>query len=157
MDMFLTLFAFTFLGLVGALASGVHHVPEGEAWIVQRRRRFSRVLRPGLRFCWPLLESITQHVNLIGHRIDLPLRNARDPRVTSERATLYYQILEPERSGAQLENIDSVVSEAAREQAGVLAGSVSQPDLLAERLKPLLNLQLGALGLRITRCQVPGR
>ncbi len=156
MDILPIFLASSFLGLAGALALAMHRVPEGEAWIVQRRRRFARVLRPGLRFSWPLLESITQHVSLIGHRIDLPLRNAFDPRVTSERATLYYQILEPERSGAHLEHIDSVVSEAAREQAGALASSVSQPDVLAERLKPLLNLQLSALGLRVTRCQLPG-
>jgi regulator of protease activity HflC (stomatin/prohibitin superfamily) len=148
--------AISILGTAALLACCLHRVPEGEAWIVQRRGRFARVLRPGLRFSWPLREKIAQHVKLIGHRVDLPVRNAFDPRATSQRATLYYQILEPERSGAQLADIDSVVAEAAREQAGALVSAGRQPEVLAERLKPLLNLQLGALGLRVTRCQLPG-
>ncbi len=138
------------------LGAGIRHVPDGEAWVIHRRSRYSRILRPGWRFVWPLLERVVHNAKLINHRVDLPLRNASDPSITGQRATLYYQIIEPERSGARLADIDHVVEEAAREQASALSAAGREIDVLAERLKPLLNLQLGALGLRVTRCQLPG-
>ncbi len=147
------------LVLCAALAlvlAGLRRVPESEAWVVQRFGRYARTLRPGWRYVWPLVERVSQHVALIGHRIDLPLQSGAAGNVTGQRATLYYQILEPERSGPQIADIDHVVEVAAREQADALARAGRDLDSMADRLKPLLNLQLGELGLRVTRCQLPG-
>lgn len=142
------------LFILGAI--GLRRVPESEAWVVHRFGRYARTLRPGWRFVLPPLERVALKVPLIGHRIDLPLKIETDPRVTGQRATVYYQILEPERSGYRLADLDHVVEEAAREQASALANAGRDLDALADRLKPLLNLQLGSMGLRVTRCQLPG-
>lgn len=136
--------------------ASTRRVPEGQAWVVHRFGRYARTLRPGWNPLAPVVERVTQRVSLINHRIDLPLRSGFDPRATAQRATIYYQIMEPERSGAQLADIDSVVAAAAREQAGALADAGRELDVTAERLKPLLNLQLGGMGLRVIRCQLPG-
>jgi regulator of protease activity HflC (stomatin/prohibitin superfamily) len=145
-----------FCAALALVLAGLRRVPESEAWVVQRFGRYARTLRPGWRYVWPLLERVSQHVALIGHRIDLPLHARGATSATGQRATLYYQILEPERSGSQIADIDHVVEAAAREQADALALAGRDLDTMADRLKPLLNLQLGQLGLRVTRCQLPG-
>lgn len=152
--MFEALIALAFLLLLAAAST--RRVPEGQAWVVHRFGRYARTLRPGWNPLAPLVERVTQRVNLINHRVDLPLRSGFDPRTTAQRATIYYQILEPERSGAQLADIDNVVAAVAREQACALTQAGRELDAAAERLKPLLNLQLGGMGLRVIRCQMPG-
>jgi len=149
----LLLLATVGLGLVAVIA---RRVPEGEAWLVHRRGRYARVLRPGWHVIWPGIERVVNHVSLINHRVDLPLRRTPDHNVTAQRATVYFQIVEPERSGAQLADLDHLVEDAAREQAGALSAAGRDLDSLTERLKPLLNLQLNGLGLRVIRCQLPG-
>jgi regulator of protease activity HflC (stomatin/prohibitin superfamily) len=89
-----------FCAALALVLAGLRRVPESEAWVVQRFGRYARTLRPGWRYVWPLLERVSQHVALIGHRIDLPLHARGATSATGQRATLYYQILEPERSGS---------------------------------------------------------
>jgi regulator of protease activity HflC (stomatin/prohibitin superfamily) len=130
------------------VAAGLRRVPEGVGLTVHRFGRYVRTLRPGLHFTWPLIDRIGHRVNLIGHQIDMP-------RITGTHcaATVYFQILEPERAGEWLERVDAVVEDEARSHLRQMAGGGGAgPD--DARLKSDLNARLGELGLRVTRCQL---
>jgi regulator of protease activity HflC (stomatin/prohibitin superfamily) len=139
--------------LAGSTAlGGLRRVPAGTVCTVHRFGRYVRTLRPGLHFTWPLLDSIAHRVNLIGHQIDL------SPQPDSRcGAVVYFQILEPERAGEALEQVDSMVEREARRRLSALVRcEASEVAGIAARLKQELNTQLGVLGLRITRCQLRG-
>lgn len=134
------------------LAGGLRRVPAGTVCTVHRFGRYVRTLRPGLNFTWPLIDQIAHRVNLIGHQIDL------SPQADSScGATVYFQILEPERAGEALDEVDSMVErEARRRLTALIRGDAAEAGGVAARLKQELNTQLGVLGLRITRCQLRG-
>ncbi len=137
---------------VALLLTGLRWVPEGTAHTVSRFGHYARTLAPGLRFSLPLLERVSAPVALINHRIALPLV-AGD--ANSQRAAFYYQIIEPARSGDQLNDIDRVVEREVRLYMDAsLTAAARDIDGLNGRVKLALNERLGSLGLRVTRCQL---
>lgn len=134
------------------LLAGIRRVPEGTALTVSRLGRYARTLEPGLRFVLPGLERASKPVALINHRIQLPLDGGE---ASAKPAAFYYQIIEPKRSGHQLNDIDSVVEREVRQLLGAsLVPAAGDIDALNGRVKQALNAHLGALGLRVTRCQL---
>ena len=72
------------------------------------------------------------------------------------QGAVYYQILEPQRAGDALDEVDALVQREAREGLATLLLSVAANDsaMLASQLKTELNQRLAALGLRVTRCKL---
>jgi len=132
------------------LLASICHVPAGQAYTVHRFGRFSRCLGPGFHLVLPLVERIRQRVELIGHRVELG-RGA----LGEASAAVFYQILEPERTGASLDAVDDYVQhEADAVLAEVVASQPEPGAALCDSLKSELNRRLAAQGLRVTRCQL---
>ena len=128
------------LALAAALlAAGLRRVPADAVLTVHRFGRYRRTLAPGWRWHWPLLDRLGPAVALTGHHLHVasaPLRG---------EAELYYQILEPERTGQTLDQVDDWVAAQTRD-------ALAQAGASAEQLKAELNRRVGRLGLRIVRC-----
>lgn len=147
------------LAVVTAVGAGLAYaslrrVPEDTVCTVHRFGRYRRTLTPGLRFTLPFVDQIAHRVRLIGHQVELPPQPLDEAVVA--RGAVYYQILEPERAGDALDDVDALVERAATERLVALAPRNGSIELgaLAQQLKLDLNQHLGAIGLRVTRCQL---
>jgi len=138
----------------GLLIAGLRRVPEDTVCTVHRFGRYVRTLTPGVRLTIPFVDHIAHRVRLVGHQIDLALQQI--DAETSARGAVYYQILEPERAGDALDDVDALVEREARSSLVALASGPVRDEAvaLAARLKSDLNQRLGNLGLRVTRCQL---
>lgn len=142
------------LGAVLAYAS-LRRIPEDTACTVHRFGRYARTLMPGLRFTLPFIDKIAHQVRLVGHQIDLapqPLQHGQ-----AARAAVYYQILDPERAGEALDEVDALVEREAQVRLAALTHAAAMPMdgiTLDRLLRTELNRRFDPLGLRITRCQV---
>ena len=131
-------------GAALALAS-LRRIPEDTVCTVHRRGRYIRTLTPGIRFTIPLVDKIAHRVHLVGHHVDL----------SDDRGEVYYQILEPELARDALDDVDALVQREAQQRLTEIAAQpAAEAGALAGQLKQDLNLQLGRLGLRITRCRL---
>lgn len=140
----------TALMLTGLLLVGLRRVPEDTALTVRRFGRQLRILPPGLRFTLPMVDRVTQRVRLIGHHVQVPLDGD-----TPAHAEVYYQILEPVRAGAALEQVDALVEQETSQALSELSDQVDEGiETLAIQLKHELNQNLMELGLRVTRCEL---
>ncbi len=141
------------LTIVAFALATVRRVPEGQAWTVHRFGRYARTLQPGMHAVWPGLDRIASHVELIGHRIELP---ARAFGADGGNADLYYQILDPMQTGQELESVDAMVQRQADDALASVAASLPQQSdssaPIADALKAELNRRLGRMGLRVIRC-----
>lgn len=140
-SVFLSLVA---IGAALALA-GLRFVPEDAACSLHRWGRFRRNLGPGWHWVVPVVDQIAGRVHLIGHRVELG--NSRFPQ-----AEVYFQILEPQRTGAELERVDALVEQLAGERLAQLPEA--EVRALAGRWKDELNRRLGQLGLQVIRCRL---
>ena len=140
------------LGLLLALMiTSMRYVPEDTVLTVHRFGRYVRTLTPGLRFTLPVLDKVAHRVRLVGHQVEVPMNGN-----TPAHADVYYQILDPERTGDALEHVDALVEHHATQALSALsqAGAPDNSHHLAARLKQDLNDDLAVLGLRVTRCNL---
>lgn len=142
------------LSVAGLLLAGLRRIPEDTVCTVHRFGRYARTLTPGLRLTIPFVDHIAHRVRLVGHQIELsPQAIDAD---TAARGAVYYQILEPERAGDALDDVDALVEREARSSLVALSGDAAggEAATLSSRLKTDLNLRLAGFGLRVTRCQL---
>ena len=131
---------FTWLSRALAVA-GLRHVPANAGLCVRRAGRHHRNLGPGWHWVLPGLERIGPAVGLTGHHLHVPAAN------TAGEAELYYQILDPTKAGAALDDVDAWVTAQTRDVLAQVSGS-------AEQIKTELNQRIGRLGLRVVRCSL---
>lgn len=150
--------ALPLLSVLALAALAIKHVPDGEAWTVNRFGRHVRTLRPGLRLVWPLLENIARHVRLIGHHVEVPVRALG---ATAASADLYYQIVDPIQAGNSLagnslESVDNAILREAGDAVDTLAARLPQQTgwtaAAADALKQEMNRRVAGMGLRVIRC-----
>ena len=127
-----------------ARLTGFRRVPDNCVVTVHRFGRFVRALGAGWRWTVPGLDQVGQPVCLIGHHLDIPAE-------AGAHAELYYQILDPAQAGADLDRVDALVTDQARD---VLATLAESPRPLADAVKVELNRRIGSLGLRVIRCSL---
>jgi hypothetical protein len=106
---------------------------------VRRLGRYQRTLGPGWHWILPGLEQAGLQVNLIGHH--LHVRGAG----SDDEAELYYQIVEPQKAGETLDEVDAWVTAQTRE-------ALQETDHTPDQLKSELNRRVSHLGLRVIRC-----
>lgn len=138
--------------LLALLASAIRWVPAGHVHSLYRRGRPIRWLQPGLHLVLPGLERI-------GHRIDLAGRvlQFQESLVGAHdvHGTVYWQVLEPERVDAVIDEVDHLIKrstlEALRDEA---EPTRIDRRALGSRLKRVLNGALRERGMMITRVEL---
>lgn len=139
----------------GLAYASLRRVPEDMVCTVHRFGHYVRTLTPGVSFTMPFVDHIAARVRLVGHQVDLPSQTFGAH--TAACGAVYYQILEPERAGDALDDVDALVTREACQRLAAMAANddtVTESNALACQLKSDLNQRLGALGLRVTRCQL---
>ncbi len=126
-------------------ALGFHLVDEGYVLLVKRLGGSRRILTPGLRFVVPVFEKIEREVCLIGHHLEFPM----DSRQLE--ADLYFQILDPTRTVAVIDDVDQTMTDMAKNTLAKLTGEFP---VLSDKLKTELNRQANPMGIRVIRCAV---
>src|SRR5688572_16503947 len=113
--------------------TGLRHVDDDSGVTVHRLGRYHRTLGPGWHWTVPGVERVGRPVRLIGHHVDVPTGSAH--------ADLHFQILDPARTGAGLEQVDQLVDEQARDALAAIPAPAA-----AEALKAELNRRVARHG-----------
>ncbi|GLQ48536.1 hypothetical protein GCM10007862_35870 [Dyella lipolytica] len=140
------------IALLALAAVAVKRVPAGQVHSLYRHGKPVRLLQPGTHVVLPLLDRV-------GHRIDLGGRTLRfDASMAETQAvhgTVYWQVLEPERADAVIEQADQLI------RSGVLdalhadtEASQAERREVAARLKCSLNQHLRENGVMVTRVEL---
>ena len=150
----MTILTCTMLIALFALAAvAVKRVPTGQVYSLYRYGKPVRLLQPGTHVVLPLLDRV-------GHRIDLSGRVLRFDASLAEtkpvRGTVYWQVLEPERADAVIEQADQLIRHGAVDALQAEDDELSPAERLevAARLKSLLNQQLRERGVMVTRVEL---
>ncbi|MBD8874521.1 SPFH domain-containing protein [Rhodanobacter sp. DHB23] len=129
----------------------VKRVPAGQVCSLYRRGKPVRLLQPGIHLVLPLLDRV-------GHRIDLGGRVLRfeEPMVDAGdvRGTVYWQVLEPERADAVIEQADQLIRRGALEALQGKVEAAADQRALGQQLKQSLNGMLRPRGVMVTRVEL---
>lgn len=149
--MFALIFAAA-LSLFALAAMAVKHVPDGQVYSLYRHGKPVRLLQPGTHVVLPLLDRVGHRIDLGGRvlRFEEPLADARDVR-----GTVYWQVLEPERADAVIEQADQLIRRGALEALhGEAEAAANDRRALGQQLKQSLNGMLRARGVMVTRVEL---
>jgi regulator of protease activity HflC (stomatin/prohibitin superfamily) len=140
------------LALIAMFATAVKRVPTDQVHSLYRRGKPYRLLQPGVHMTLPRVDRVEHHLNLNGQvlRFQEPLPDAHDVR-----GTVYWQVLEPERADAVIEQADQLI------RGGAIAALKLEPEAysvdrrdLGSRLKQAMNTALRERGMMVTRVEL---
>ena len=140
------------LALIAMLASAVKRVPADQVHSLYRCGKPHRLLQPGVHMTLPLIDHVEHHINLNGQvlRFEELLPDAHDVK-----GTVYWQVLEPERADAVIEQADQLI------RGGAIAALQQEPEAynadrrdLSSRVKQIMNTALRERGMMVTRVEV---
>lgn len=138
----------TALCLLALLAvASIRRVPEGHVYRFRRIGGHVRLVGSGTHLVLPLFERVAQKISLAGAAVTVDgLRQGE----RHERAVVYFQVLEPERAGAGMLDLDGRLREATH---GLYtdAGLPDAADARRNRLKQALNAELRERGVLVAR------
>lgn len=134
------------LAPIALIASAIKYVPAGQVYSLYRHGKLVRVLKTGMHLVLPLLDRVAHKINLAGQtlRIEEPATDSREMR-----ATVYWQVLEPERADAVFEQVDELIRHGAQE--ALRGQSKTDRRALGARVKQALNDALRERGMIVTR------
>lgn len=147
MDTWLT---FLIVAAVVLFASAVRRVPAGRVYSVYRSGKLVRVLEAGTHLILPGRDHVRHKIDLGGQmlKLDMPLDERRELR-----GTVYWQVLEPERVDAVIDEVDQLIRRGA-------AAALRERTPLADRrdagvhVKQTLNSALRPRGMLVTRVEL---
>lgn len=141
------LFWITVLSLVSLIAICVRRIPEGQVYSLRRVGGNTRFVGAGMHFVMPLIERVSHRMSLAGSQIEV---SAALESGESCQASVYFQVLDPQRADLVIDSVDSLLREHA---AGLLASNAIPSDPLERRLwlKQSLNTEVRKRGLLVTR------
>lgn len=148
----MTVLTLTLIAVLFLTAVAVKRVPAGQVYSLYRNGKPVRLLQPGTHVVLPLLDRV-------GHRIDLGGRvlrfDASLAQTAAVQGTVYWQVLEPERADAVIEQADQLIRHGVLDalQAEMEANQ-PEPRQVAARLKSNLNQQLRQRGVMVTRVEL---
>ncbi|GLQ91323.1 SPFH domain-containing protein [Dyella acidisoli] len=148
----MTILTFTLIAVFSLAAVAVKRVPAGQVYSLYRYGKQVRLLQPGTHVVMPLLDRV-------GHRIDLSGRvlrfDASNAKATPVQGTVYWQVLEPERADAVIEQADQLIRHGVLDalQSESETSQQEQRQVVA-RLKSSLNQQLRERGVMVTRVEL---
>jgi regulator of protease activity HflC (stomatin/prohibitin superfamily) len=141
----------TSLALIGL---SLKRVPQGQAYTVHRFGAYRRTLQPGLRWIFPLLESIAHRVRTTGHELRLTPQIVPVDGSPSIAGSVYFQVLDPARADEDADHLEEVVLDAMHGAIRELSASEVVDDRLNRDLKERSNRVLRSHGLAVVRCQL---
>jgi hypothetical protein len=142
----------TLIPAILALAAiAVKRVPVGQVHSLYRHGKPVRLLQPGTHVVLPLLDRV-------GHRIDLGGRTLRFDAPLAEaeplHGTVYWQVLEPERADAVIDQADQLIRRGVLDALAETAANEDERRDMAARLKSSLNKDLRERGVMVTRVEL---
>jgi regulator of protease activity HflC (stomatin/prohibitin superfamily) len=148
----MTVLTLTLIIAVLALSAvAVKRVPVGQVHSLYRRGKPVRLLQPGTHVVVPLVDRV-------GHRIDLGGRTLRFDASEPQplHGTIYWQVLEPERADAVIDQADQLIRRGVLDalHADAAANQEEQRREVAARLKCSLNQHLRERGVMVTRVEL---
>ena len=134
----IVLMVFAVLAVVVAIVllfQGVRTVPQGWEWTVERFGQFTRVLKPGLNFMFPVVERVGAKINMQESVLDIPQQQVitKDNAIVSVDAIAFYQVIDPRAAAYEVRNLVQAITNLALTNIRNVMGSLALDDVLAKR------------------------
>ncbi|MDI4664773.1 SPFH/Band 7/PHB domain protein [Xanthobacter autotrophicus] len=147
---------------VAVVFSGVKTVPQGYQFTVERFRRYTRTLQPGLNLIVPFIDRIGNKVNVMEQVLDVPTQEVitKDNATVSVDGVAFFQVFDAARASYEVARLDAAILALTMTNIRTVMGSMDLDQLLShrdeinERLLRVVDAAASPWGVKITRIEI---
>ncbi|HJQ59056.1 MAG TPA: SPFH domain-containing protein [Vineibacter sp.] len=161
----IVLLVFAILAVVVAIVllfQGVRTVPQGWEWTVEKFGQYTRTLRPGLNFMFPVVERVGARINMQESVLDIPQQQVitKDNAIVSVDGVAFYQVVDARAAAYEVRNLVQAITNLALTNIRNVMGSLALDDLLAkrneinDRLLSVIDHATSAWGIKVLRIEL---
>ena len=144
------------------LLSAIRTVPQGYNYTVERFRRYTFTMQPGLGLIVPYLDTIGNRVNMMEQVLDVPSQEV----ITKDNASVrvdgvtFFQILDAARASYEVANLGTALLNIVTTNIRTVMGSMdldqllSHRDAINERLLTVVDQAASPWGVKINRIEI---
>ena len=148
--------------VVITLIAGIKTVPQGYHYTVERFRRYTRTLQPGLNLIIPYIDTIGARMNVMEQVLDVPTQEVitRDNASVSADAVAFFQVLNAAQAAYQVADLNSALLNLTMTNIRSVMGSMdldellSNRDVINEKLLRTVDEAANPWGIKITRVEI---
>lgn len=140
----------------------VKSVPQGEEWTVERFGRYTRTLKPGLRFLVPLMDKVGARINMMETVLDIESQEVitKDNAIVMADAVAFYQVVSASQAAYEVRNLERALSNLSQTNIRAVVGSMdldeslSNRDMINARLLQVIDQASNPWGVKVTRVEI---
>jgi len=148
--------------IVVLVFKAVKIVPQSEQHVVERFGRLRSVLGPGINIIVPFIDRIAHKISILERQLPTTSQDAitRDNVLTQVDTSVFYRIIEPEKTVYRIRDVDSAISTTV---AGIVRAEIGKMDLdevqanrnaLITTIKAMVEHAVDDWGIEVTRAEI---
>ncbi|MCP5072467.1 MAG: SPFH/Band 7/PHB domain protein [Rhodobacteraceae bacterium] len=140
----------------------VKSVPQGEEWTVERFGRYTRTLKPGLRFLIPVMDKVGAKVNMMETVLDIDTQEVitKDNAMVMTDGVTFYQVVDAAASAYEVLDLTRALSNLSQTNIRSVIGSMdldaslSNRDMINAKLLSVIDEAANPWGVKVTRVEI---
>ncbi|MCP5086666.1 MAG: SPFH/Band 7/PHB domain protein [Rhodobacteraceae bacterium] len=140
----------------------VKSIPQGEEWTVERFGRYTRTLKPGLRFLIPVMDKVGAKVNMMETVLDIDTQEVitKDNAMVMTDGVTFYQVVDAAASAYEVLDLTRALSNLSQTNIRSVIGSMdldaslSNRDMINAKLLSVIDEAANPWGVKVTRVEI---